>query len=37
MKNVLKAWLDMTMSNIKVKIKNGVLQKTEIQVSRIQI
>lgn len=37
MKNVLKSWLDMTMSNVKVKIKNDVLQKTEIQVSRIQM
>ena len=36
MKNVLKSWLDIMMDNNKIKIKNDVLQKTEIQVSRIQ-
>ena len=30
MKNVLKSWLDIMMDNNKIKIKNDVLQKTEI-------
>lgn len=36
MKNVLKSWLKMTMDSNKTKIKNEVLQKTEIEVARIQ-
>ena len=36
MKMVLKSWLYITMENTKTKIKNDVLQKTEMEVSRIQ-
>lgn len=36
MKNVLKEWLAITMTSNKVKIKNDVLQKTEIEVAKIQ-
>lgn len=36
MKNVLKEWLAITMSSNKIKIKNDVLQKTEIEVGKIQ-
>ena len=36
MKMVLKSWLNITMENTKTKIKNDVLQKTEMEVSRIQ-
>lgn len=36
MKTVLKSWLFITMENTKTKIKNDVLEKTEIEVSRIQ-
>lgn len=36
MKNVLKEWLAITMESNKVKIKNEVLHRTEIEVSKIQ-
>lgn len=32
----MKSWLQITMDSNKTKIKNEVLQKTEIEVSRIQ-
>ena len=33
---VMKNWLYITMENTKTKIKNDVLQKTEMEVCRIQ-
>lgn len=36
MQKVLKEWLAITMNNNKIKIKNDVLQRTEIEVAKIQ-
>jgi hypothetical protein len=36
LRGIMKEWLALTMKNNRNKIKNEVLQKTEIEISKIQ-
>ena len=36
MKNCLKGWLNLTMKNNRMKIKNEVLHRTEIEITKVQ-
>ena len=33
----MKSWLGMTMDSNKIKIKNDILHKTEIEINKIQL
>jgi len=36
LKTIMKEWLSQTMKSNRAKIKNDVLQKTEIEISKVQ-